>query len=95
MNAMQHVPRGLFRSALERVAAALRPKGLFYVGVYGGQAQEGVMEEDRYVPKRWFASHTDEEFVDAASSVFEVLDFHAIDLGSEPMHFQSLTLRTR
>lgn len=93
MNSLLHVPRALLRSALERVAGALRAKGLFYLGVYGGNAHEGVMEQDSYVPKRWFASHTDEELMDAASSVFDVLDFHVTDLGRHELHFQSLTLR--
>ena len=93
MNSLLHVPRALFRSALERVAGVLRPGGLFYIGIYGGRAHEGVNEQDSYVPKRWFASHTDEELVDAASSVFEVRDFHVTDLGRDELHFQSLTLR--
>src|SRR5207249_11287555 len=67
LNSLLHVPRAQFRAALERVAAALRPNGLFYLGVYGGHTREGVMEEDRYVPKRFFSSHTDEELVDARS----------------------------
>jgi hypothetical protein len=46
------------------------------------------------VPKRFFAVRTDDELKDLVASQFEVLDFHAVDLGPAPAwHFQSVTAR--
>jgi SAM-dependent methyltransferase len=92
MNSLLHVPRRLLPQAFERICALLAPSGSVYVGIYGGNAEEGFREQDQYEPKRFFASHTDEELLAAASSTFTVVDFHTIDLGSDDLHFQSLTM---
>ena len=96
MNSLLHVPAVVFPTALERVADVIRIGGLCYLGVYGGRDAEGVRDEDHYVPKRWFVSYSDERLVEQALTVFDIVDFHAVDLGSdEDFHFQSLTLRRR
>ena len=93
MNSLLHVPRALLGTALGTIRRALVPGGLCYVGIYGGEAREGVVDEDGYEPKRWFASHSDEEMVAAAWSVYGLVDFHVVDLGVADLHFQSLTLQ--
>lgn len=94
MNSLLHVPVADFPRALASLESAIRPGGLVYIGMYGGADEEGVRDGDHYVPKRWFVSHSDERLLDFVSSLFEVLDFHTVDVGGDDnFHFQSLTLR--
>jgi SAM-dependent methyltransferase len=92
LNCLLHVPDADLPKALESIAAALRPGGLFFLGVYGAEAaSEGPGAWDDYDPPRFFAWRTDEQIMRFARSSFAVEDFHVVkDAGT---HFQSLTLR--
>ena len=94
MNSFLHIPASDLGDALRHVRSCLRTGGLFYLGMYGGVDSEGPREADSYVPKRWFVSHSDERLLEFVAPVFEVVDFHAVDLGAGPdFYFQSLTLQ--
>ncbi len=82
------LPAVLARSSI------LRPGGLFFVGVYGGnESAEGPIDDDEHVPPRFFSFRTDEQLLGfAASAHFDVVDFHPVDTG-RGYRFQSLTLR--
>jgi SAM-dependent methyltransferase len=90
MNCLLHVPNADLPEVLRAVRSVLKPGGLFYVGVWGGVAQEGVLADDRYRPPRFFSLRTDAEMFRYASEWFEVVDFHTTEF--EGKHFQSLTL---
>ena len=90
MNCLLHVPNADLPEVLRAVRTVLKPGGLFFVGLWGGLAQEGVFAEDRQVPPRFFAFRTDTEIFDFANESFEVLDIHPIE--EDGQHFQSLTL---
>jgi hypothetical protein len=77
----------------ERHYQVLRPGGLFFLGVYGGDLFEGDALEDGHVPPRFFSFRTDEQTLAFTSNCFDVLDFHV--LGSQDRHFESLALRKR
>jgi len=94
MNCLLHVPNLELPAVLGAIRTVLRPGGLLFVGVYGGESREGVVETDKHDPKRFFALRTDDELKDFVASQFEVLDFHAVVLGPAPAwHFQSVTAR--
>lgn len=94
MNCLLHVPNTDLPAVLDTIRALLRPGGLVFVGVYGGESREGVVETDRHEPKRFFAVRTDDELKDYVASRFEVLDSHSVELGPAPAwHFQSVTGR--
>ena len=95
MNSLIHVPIGVLHSVLESINQILVDQGLFYWGQYGGVEQEGVYEEDHYEPQRYFSFLTDTQFCSVAETKFELMDFHAIELLGEEIHFQSLTLRKK
>lgn len=94
MNCLLHVPNGDLPQVLAAIRAVLRPGGLFYFGVYGGDREfEGVFDADEHVPPRFFAFRSDERLLDfAAGGRFDVVDFHRVDAGNDN-RFQSLTLR--
>ncbi len=92
MNCLLHVPNAELPAVLTAIARVLRPGGLFFLGVYGGRAEEGEASWDDHVPARFFSFRTDDQLLQFASQCFEVVDFHVVpDVGGHK--FQSLTLR--
>lgn len=93
MNCLLHVPNHDLPAVLGAVRAVMRPGGLFFVGVYGGnESAEGPIDDDKHVPPRFFSRRTDEQLLDFATNArFDVVDFHAVDTG-RGYRFQSLTL---
>jgi SAM-dependent methyltransferase len=93
MNCLLHVPNADLPTVLGAIRSLLRPGGLFFVGVYGGnESREGPIANDEHVPPRFFSWRTDDELLSFATAQFEVVDFHPVEHG--PDHrYQSLTLR--
>ena len=90
LNCLLHVPNADLPAVLEAIREVLRPGGLFYLGVYGGQSDEGIAEDDIHDPPRFFSWRTDEQVQEFAQRSFDIVDFHVIEHGE--IHFQSLTL---
>jgi SAM-dependent methyltransferase len=93
MNCLLHVPNAELPAVLASIARVLRPGGLFFLGVYGGErTEEGAAESDDHVPARFFAWRTDDQIVQFARESFDIVDFHIAQAGTQH-RFQSLTLR--
>jgi SAM-dependent methyltransferase len=93
MNCLLHVPNAELPAVLASIARVLRPGGLFFLGVYSGElTEEGPAEWDDHVPARFFAWRTDDQILEFASELFDVVDFHIAQAGTKH-RFQSLTLR--
>jgi SAM-dependent methyltransferase len=90
LNCLLHVPNADLPAVLRAIRDMLRPGGLFFMGVYGGDGGEGVMEHDRHDPPRFFSWRTDEQIQEFARADFEIVDFHVVP---GEFSFQSLTLR--
>jgi SAM-dependent methyltransferase len=95
LNSLLHVPKADLPHVLKAIQKLLKPNGLFYFGVFGGENREGVLAQDRLEPKRFFASYSDEAMVQAVSPFFDVVYFGHISLERENEHFQSMILRTK
>lgn len=93
LNCLLHVPTNDLLMVLEKLHGLLRPGGLFFLGIYGGQEQEGISTTDRHNPPRFFAYHSDEFMQEAVGHFFEVVSFKAVSLGEADYHFQSFILR--
>jgi SAM-dependent methyltransferase len=94
LNCLLHVPDRELPAALRAIRDVLKPGGLFYAGVHGGRAEEGVWAEDRYEPKRFFALRTDARMLELVAESFQVESFERVTTGmSNGLHFQSLILR--
>lgn len=93
MNCLLHVPKAQLSMVLDQIIHVLKPNGLFFCGVYGGQDTEGIWEGDTYEPKRFFAMYDDEVLLDILEGKFHVVDFHTVSMGEGAPHFQSFTLR--
>jgi SAM-dependent methyltransferase len=92
MNCLLHVPNAELPAVLTPIGGLLRPGGLFFLGVYGGRAEEGEASSDDHVPARFFSFRTDDQLLQFARRSFDIVDFHAVQL-DEDGTFQSLTLR--
>lgn len=99
LNCLLHVPKAELPSVLASIRRVLRPGGLFYMGVYGGNEFEGIRLNDDHEPKRFFALYTHEGMQEVVSEVFEIVSFDVVPMqksadGSRAnYHFQSMILR--
>jgi SAM-dependent methyltransferase len=94
LNCLLHVPKNDFRTVLAAICRVIKPSGLFFLGMYGGQDHEGVWAEDVYNPKRFFSFYTDDQIQKIASEFFELLYFKAVAVdGETERHFQSMILK--
>ena len=94
LNCLLHVPSADLPQVLTNIQSVLKPGGLFYYGVYGGVDEEGIYENDRLEPKRWFTRYLDDDLKAAVDSFFKIEYFKAIPLEDDgPGHFQSMILR--
>jgi SAM-dependent methyltransferase len=91
LNCLLHVPNADLPEVLAAIRAVLRPGGLFYMGVYGGDGDEGPASDDRHEPARFFSWRTDEQIRGFVTRYFSLVDFHVIEPGQ--LDFQSLTMR--
>lgn len=91
LNCLLHVPNADLPDVLAAIRAVLRPGGLLFMGVYGGDGHEGPAENDSHKPPRFFSWRTDEQIQDFVTRYFSLVDFHVIEPGQ--LHFQSLTMR--
>ena len=77
-----HVPNSDLPAALAAIGAALRPGGLFFIGVYGAdESRAGTLDSDDSEPKRYFSWRTDEQIQRYASEHFDIVDFHVVPVG--------------
>ena len=90
MNLLLHVPNDDLEDALLAIRTVLKPGGLLFVGLWGGEPGEGVLPQDRQEPKRFFSFRSDEQLIAYAGRVFEILDFHHVE--DDGLRFQSMTL---
>ncbi len=95
LNCLLHVPKAQIRSVLEGLKRVLKPGGLFYMGVYGGEDHEGIWEEDPYKPARFFSFFEDEQLKALLSEYFKIDYFQVIPAAvvGGKFHFQSIILR--
>lgn len=94
MNCLLHVPHADFPNILREIQTIMRPGGLFYLGQYGGETVEGILESDRYEPKRFFARYDNQQIQEIAAQYFEIIEFQSIEVaGAERWNFQRLILK--
>lgn len=93
LNCLLHVPKAKLDEVLQEIRKVLKPDGVFFFGVYGGQETEGIWENDSYEPKRFFSMFEDEAIIKVVQRWFRVEDFHTVDMGAGAPHFQSILLR--
>jgi SAM-dependent methyltransferase len=90
-NSLLHVPNFHLPAVLMTIHQVLAPNALLYLGVYGGEAFEGVRTNDWHNPPRFFSFRSDDELLRMVRPYFDIVDFHVVT--NDGIHFQALTLR--
>lgn len=103
MNSVLHVPKATLACLLEDVARVLKPGGVCFIGLYGGDSFEGRWDADPSGERRFFAYYTDAELRTALghADLFDITHFGRVDPGKTrgdgdaAYHFQSVLLLRR
>jgi SAM-dependent methyltransferase len=95
LNCLLHVPKNNIESVLLEIERVMKPKGLFFMGLYGGKDSEGIWENDWCDPKRFFASYSDTSIRTLVGQHFKEVYFNTIPLQPGQPHFQSLILEKK
>jgi ubiquinone/menaquinone biosynthesis C-methylase UbiE len=95
LNCLLHVPKKDIKRVLNEIKRVLKPSGLFYLGVYGGENSEGVWEGDHYTPKRFFSFYEDETLIELLSELFIIEYFELVPKVFGKLHFQSVILKKK
>jgi len=96
LNSLLHIPTSQLSLTLANIRDVLKPDSLFFWGQYGGEYREGVYEEDKYEPKRFFSLLDDAQIQEKASKLFDIEDFAIVSIKDMiPLYFQSLILRVK
>jgi len=93
LNCLMHVPKADFERLLKRIRTILKPSGLFYLGMYGGNDFEGILQDDYYEPKRFFSFYQTEDILAIVQRNFKLEYFRHITPWKEGGTFQSMILR--
>jgi SAM-dependent methyltransferase len=91
VNCLLHVPNADLPAALAAIHGVLRPGGLCYVGMYGGDGTEGPLADDQHDPPRFFSWRTLEQLRGYVDPLFSIVDAHTVETPWEG-NFHSLTL---
>ncbi len=96
MNCIHHVPNRDLPRILAGFARVLEPGGLAYIGVWGGRDDEGIPEDDFYLPPRFFSFRSDQALTQMIEGAFDIASFETFEPGEggdDGLHMQSYFLR--
>jgi len=92
MNCLLHIPGSDLPQILELIRDKMNDGGLFYLGLWGGDGFEGILEGDHYDPKRFFSFHRPEELLEQMQRVFTLVYYRRIEPWDSAV-FNSMILR--
>jgi SAM-dependent methyltransferase len=90
LNTLLHVPKKSIHKVFEEIKRVLKPNGLFYLGLYGSNNFEGIWEQDRYEPKRFFSFYENNTIKELIQEHFKIEKFEVYDIGDRHIKFQSI-----
>ncbi|OGM12075.1 hypothetical protein A2Z22_03200 [Candidatus Woesebacteria bacterium RBG_16_34_12] len=98
LNVLLHVPKKDLKNVLNNIADALKERGIFFYGVYGGiDKEETTIDKSKMNLPRFFSFLSDDKLLKVVQGRFEIIEFQKIDINSNKpdFHFQSLFLRKK
>ena len=94
MNCLLHVPQADIGEVFDLIAARLVEDGLMYVGVWGGDDFEGILERDSYEPKRFFSLRSAETLLKVLQKSFRLEYYRRLE-PRDGICFHSVIARRR
>ena len=92
MNCLLHIPKQDFEQVLRLISNLLNENGLMYLGLWGDQNFEGIWEQDRYNPKRFFSFWKTEALLEVLQRLFRLEYYRRLE-PHEGRIFNSLIVR--
>ena len=94
INSLLHVPRAQHAAVIAGIRRRLEPGGSLLLVSWGGVERDGIWEQDRCAPPRYFSQYDDAAFLALEFEGFEVLRRELIaDQAPDGQHPQLLVLR--
>ena len=72
MNCLLHIPKRDIDQILHLISRRLNNSGLMYLGIWGDTNFEGIWEQDRYEPKRFFSFWKTEALLEVIQRSFRL-----------------------
>ena len=94
MNCLLHIPQADIDEIFDLIAARLVEDGLMYVGVWGGDDFEGILERDTYEPKRFFSLRRTETLLRVLQKSFRLEYYRRLE-PRDGIFFHSVIARRR
>ena len=94
MNCLLHIPKQDFDRILLLISRRLKENGLMYIGIWGDQNFEGIWEQDKYEPKRFFSFWKTEALLEILQRSFRLEYYRRLE-PHEGRIFSSLIVRKR
>jgi cyclopropane fatty-acyl-phospholipid synthase-like methyltransferase len=94
MNCLLHIPKRDFDQILHLISRRLNDSGLMYLGIWGDKNFEGIWEQDRYEPKRFFSFWKTEALLDTLQRFFRLEYYRRLEPHGGRI-FNSLIVRKR
>ena len=94
MNCLLHIPQADIDEVFDLIVARLVEDGLMYVGVWGGEDFEGILERDTYEPKRFFSLRRTETLLKVLQKSFRLEYYRRLE-PRDGIYFHSVIARRR
>jgi len=92
MNCLLHIPKRDIDQILHLISRRLNESGLMYLGIWGDTNFEGIWEQDRYEPKRFFSFWKTEALLEVLQRLFRLEYYRRLE-PHEGRIFNSFILR--
>jgi len=92
MNCLLHIPKQDIDHILHLISRRLNDSGLMYLGLWGDEDFEGILEQDRYKPKRFFSFWKAEALLEILQRFFRLEYYRRLE-PHEGRIFNSFILR--
>ena len=94
LNCLLHIPKRDICHIFNLIATRLNGNGLMYLGLWGGENFEGILEQDTYEPKRFFSFLEAEALLEVVQQSFRLEYYRRLN-PREGVTFNSIIARKR
>lgn len=94
LNCLLHIPKKDIGHIFNLIATRLNGNGLMYLGLWGGENFEGILEQDTYEPKRFFSFWETEKLLEIVQQSFRLEYYRRLN-PREGAIFNSIIARKR
>ena len=94
LNCLLHIPKKDIGHIFNLIATRLNGNGLMYLGLWGGENFEGILEQDTYEPKRFFSFWEAKTLLEVVQQSFRLEYYRRLN-PRESVTFNSIIARKR